>query len=179
MILAVQLVLLTVLRFSFRNHLEVDTYILLFYSLLMTGSICYLLFFMDTALLGMEKNVKEKRYYLSLPVSKRQYVAEKYLFLLIAMYAIYSLLTFEGFICQTFCEDTVILDETGMLTIYGFMVAFQGMLLPLLSIVLFIASLDFGFMMYFGVQRGQRLKMRFLSFVSFCLWCICSSEICL
>ncbi len=191
--LVVQLVVVTFLRFTYRNDWEADAVLFTVYALCMTIAISYVLFVMDTALFRQEKGARQKRFYFSLPVSKRQYVAEKYLFILIALYVIISVSVLEGQICQVFCvtgepgteqsvqdsaggaksPDTGAGEPGAELSEMELRTAmFQEMVLLLGGVCLIICSFEFAFIFAFGPERGMRIKtgLVILLFFAFILY---------
>ncbi len=108
---------------------------------------------LEVSVLSADEGRKQKQYYLSLPVSIRQYVASKYLFLLLAFYVAMSVSMLIGTIGRIHCGSEEI-DQM----IHQWMA-----LVPVLACVfLLIPAIELPFLMAYGVKKGGRLKTGFL-----------------
>ncbi len=152
-----QFVLVALFGLLNRGSSDADALILGLYMLFTAASFCYVLFFLDAALFRYEKTGKLKRYCLSTPVSKREYVTEKFVFVLITLYAILSLFYFEGTVCRALCaEDGAGTAETA--EIPQVIAALQELLPVLAGTVLAVFSLEFAFVFALGFEKGNQVK---------------------
>ena len=105
--------------------------------------------FFELSLMKADEGRKQKQYFLSLPVSRRQYVASKYIFLAIAFYIIQSVATFEFLMCQVNMKSE---EMTAKLS------TFQ-MLVPIfIAICMLICALELPFFVGMGVKKGMVAK---------------------
>lgn len=167
--MAIQFLLVTGLRFFGRGQEDIDFIVMAIYMLFNLIAYGFVLFGLDMALFRHEKKAKEKRYYFSMPISKVQYVREKYLFMLLALYVLISVNFFEGMVCRiNYSEKYVsVVDPT--------ILFFQNMLIPFACIVLFVCAIEFAFMFALGTERGMQVKLAmvillFLVFITFMLF---------
>lgn len=166
--LAVQFLLVVALRFPGSGLEDADLFVMIVYVLFL-AVLCGYVTFLDVALFRHEKGAKEKRYYFSMPISKVQYVREKYLFVLLVLYSLISVGYFEGMVCRVnYSERYVkIVDPT--------IRAFQSMLIPLACIVLFFCAIELAFLFALGAERGLQAKvimmvLLFMAFLTYVLF---------
>lgn len=164
-----QFLLVAGLRFLGRGSEDADFLVMTVYMLFNLASYGFVLFGLDMALFRHEKKAKEKRYYFSMPISKVQYVREKYLFMLLALYVLISVGYFEGMVCRINYSDKYVkvVDPT--------ILFFQSMLIPFACIVLFVCAIEFAFMFALGAERGVQVKLTmlillFLVFITYMLF---------
>lgn len=166
--LAVQFLLVVALRFPGSGLEDADLFVMVVYVLFITVT-CGYVTFLDLALFRQEKGAKEKRYYFSMPISKVQYVREKYLFVLLVLYSLLSVGYFEGMVCR------VNYSEKYVKLVDPVIQAYQGMLLPFACIVLFFCAIELAFMFALGAERGMQAKvilmvLLFMAFLTYMLF---------
>lgn len=115
-------------------------------------------FVFELSLMKADEGRKQKQYFLSLPVSRRQYVASKYIFLAIAFYIIQSVATFEFLVCQVNMESVEM--SASMSTVQ--------MLVPtFIAICMVICALELPFFVGMGVKKGMAAKESIIFIVFF------------
>ena len=117
-------------------------------------------FSFEVSLIKADEGRKQKQYFLSLPVSRRQYVASKYIFLAITFYVIQSVAIFEFLVCQVNLK----LEET-QARLSG-----MQMLVPTcISLCMIVCALELPFFIGMGVKKGNAVKQGifFLFFFAF------------
>ena len=106
-------------------------------------------FSFEVSLIKADEGRKQKQYFLSLPVSRRQYVASKYIFLAITFYVIQSVAIFEFLVCQVNLK----LEET-QARLSG-----MQMLVPTcISHCMIVCALELPFFIGMGVKKGNAVK---------------------
>lgn len=159
-LLAIQFMIVAITRIVLRNGgIEADVIIFIMYTSMIGIAFMCIIGMVDTSLMKMERQETVRRYTFSLPVSKRQYVLGKYLFLLIMLYAVLSLGILESMVCQLFCSEGMghIIDVEGMSMRMLFQM-FQQLLIPISGIILFVCGIEFAFMFLFGAEHGIQVK---------------------
>ncbi len=112
----------------------------------------------ELSLMKADEGRKQKQYFLSLPVSRRQYVASKYIFLAIAFYIIQSVATFEFVVCQVNMKSEEM--SASMAT--------TQMLVPtFIGICMVICALELPFFVGMGVKKGMAAKESIIFIVFF------------
>lgn len=115
-------------------------------------------FIFELSLMKADEGRKQKQYFLSLPVSRRQYVASKYIFLAIAFYIIQSVATFEFVVCQVNMKSEEM--SARMSTVQ--------MLVPtFLAICMVTCALELPFFVGMGVKKGMAAKESIIFIVFF------------
>lgn len=108
-----------------------------------------LIFKVEVSVASTDEGRKQKQYYLSLPVSTEQYVASKYIFMLIAYYAVLSMGIFVLSICLIGCQS----EEVEMML---------GNVQPLVPIwaciLLLVSAIELPFFIAMGRKKGNRIK---------------------
>ncbi len=122
---------------------------------------CVLIGNVGTAMLKADDGKKQKQYYLSLPVEKKGYVAEKYVFLLLAYYFVISVAVLGITVCKA-----------GMVSASGIKLAsaldsFNSMLPMLVSLLLVVSSIELPFFIGFGTKKGYAVKIGLLMVLFF------------
>ena len=64
----------------------------------------------EISLIAADEGRKQKQYFLSLPISRRQYVASKYLFLLLTFFVLLSVSELLQTICMINCRNEEIME---------------------------------------------------------------------
>ena len=106
-------------------------------------------FSFEVSLIKADEGRKQKQYFLSLPVSRRQYVASKYIFFAITFYVIQSVAIFEFLVCQVNLK----LEET-QARLSG-----MQMLVPTcISLCMIVCALELPFFIGMGVKKGTAVK---------------------
>lgn len=148
-----------ILRFALPNELG-DL-------LLVTGmvnitlwSFFVIVFVMEIKLLETDEGRKQKNYFLSLPVTKKQYVASKYIFILIAFYAVLSFGLLLSFICNIDCQSE---DMLKLLSGYS------GLLPMLTCMLLIVPAIEMPFFIIWGSKRGKQIKVGLVMGIFFAL----------
>ena len=99
-----------------------------------------------------EKN-KIHNYLSATPLSKRTYIAEKYVFIGICIYAALSICVIWCVISMAFLADGVVLD---------ILMLISSFLIELFSLALIGASIEFPVFVAFGKEKGQMIKTAIL-----------------
>lgn len=107
----------------------------------------------EISLMETDEGKKQKQYFLSLPVTGKQYVASKYLFILLAFYAVLSWGLLVGYICIINCQTE---EMQKMLS------TFMGVLPALACGFLVVPTIELPFFIIYGSKRGKRIKTGFL-----------------
>lgn len=116
-------------------------------------------FVFELSVMKADEGRKQKQYFLSLPVSRRQYVASKYIFIAIAFYIIQSVATFEFVVCQVNMQSEEM--KANMRSVQ--------MLVPsFIAICMIICALELPFFVAMGVKKGMVAKEEII-FVAFFL----------
>ena len=111
-----------------------------------------LIYKLQDSMVAIDEGKRQKHYFLSLPVSKRQYVASKYVFLLIAFYFVLSLGLIFGMICQMKWQTEASEQMMNMWT----------SVLPILAcMMLMIPAIELPFFIGCGTKRGRQVKIGF------------------
>lgn len=116
-------------------------------TILAFGIIIYQL---EISILESDEGRKQKNYFLSLPVTKKQYVASKYIFILIAFYGVLSLGLLLSFICNIDCQSE---DMLKLLSGYS------GLLPVLACVLLVVPAIEMPFFIIWGSKRGKQIKV--------------------
>lgn len=146
------LVLGFVLRLIVKD--EATEYILVMYVPLMVFSL-YLLVNnkMETDLMQVDEAKKQKQYCLSLPINKKLYVAEKYVFMLLIFYIAQS---FVALFCSIMAVDCV---TTICMQILSSIMA----IIPIITTgMMTLAAIELPFFIGAGYKRGKILKQGIL-----------------
>lgn len=104
---------------------------------------------LELSLIAADEGRKQKQYYLSLPVSRKQYVASKYLFLLLTFWAILSFSALLQTICLFSCENEAIQQMILMV---------NGLLPALTSGFMILPTVELPFFVGIGTKRGSQVK---------------------
>ena len=150
--MVVVLVLGFVLRLIVKD--EATEYILVMYVPLMVFSL-YLLVNnkMETDLMQVDEAKKQKQYCLSLPVNKKLYVAEKYVFMLLIFYIAQS---FVSLFCSIMAVDCV---TTICMQILSSIMA----IIPIITTgMMTLAAIELPFFIGAGYKKGKILKQGIL-----------------
>ena len=114
--------------------------------------------FFELSLMKTDEGRKQKQYFLSLPVSRRQYVASKYIFLAIAFYIIQSVATFEFLMCQVNMKSE---EMSAKLS------TFQMLVPTFIALCMVICALELPFFVGMGVKKGMAAKESIIFIVFF------------
>ena len=155
-IYAICMVAVLVLGFVLRLIIKDETteYILVMYVPLMVFSL-YLLVNnkMETDLMQVDEAKKQKQYCLSLPVNKKLYVAEKYVFMLLIFYIAQS---FVALFCSIMAVDCV---TTICMQILSSIMA----IIPIITTgMMTLAAIELPFFIGAGYKKGKILKQGIL-----------------
>ena len=112
----------------------------------------------ELSLMKTDEGRKQKQYFLSLPVSRRQYVASKYLFLAIAFYIIQSVAIFELIVCQVNLQSAEMSAN---------MASIQILVPAFIAICMVICALELPFFIGMGVKKGMAAKEGIIFIVFF------------
>jgi hypothetical protein len=104
-----------------------------------------------------EKN-KIHAYLSATPLSKRTYVAEKYVFIGICIYSALSICIIWCIISMAFLHDGAVLD---------ILMLISSFLIELFSLALIGASIEFPVFVAFGKEKGQMIKTAILEILAF------------
>lgn len=106
-------------------------------------------FAFELSLVKTDEGRKQKQYFLSLPVSRRQYVASKYIFLAIAFYMIQAVATFEFVVCQVNLQSQEMQAN---------MTSVQMLVPACIAICMIICAFELPFFIGMGVKKGMAAK---------------------
>lgn len=115
-------------------------------------------FVFELSLMKADEGRKQKQYFLSLPVSRRQYVESKYIFLAIAFYIIQSVATFEFLMCQVNMKSE---EMSAKLS------TFQMLVPTFIALCMVICALELPFFVGMGVKKGMATKESIIFIVFF------------
>ena len=124
--------------------------LLLFFTFTVTMLLfLFLLMKLEISLIAVDDGKKQRQYFLSTPVTVRQYVASKYVFLLGAFYLILMLGFLMCSVSMIGCTDREVAE----------LISSFASLLPVAAcMMLFMVSLELPFFLGFGVKHGNRIK---------------------
>lgn len=103
----------------------------------------------EVDLLLVDEAKKQKQYCVSLPVTKKEYVAEKYVFMLLTYYIVQSICVLIGNIMVMDCITTVCEQMTS---------ALMAMLPIVTSVVMMVCAVELPFFIGLGYKKGSFLK---------------------
>ena len=113
---------------------------------------------LEISLIAADEGRKQKQYYLSMPVSRNQYVASKYLFLLLTFWVVLSFSILLQTICLIGCKNES-MEEMILL--------FDGLLPALTCGFLLIPTMELPFFIGTGTKRGSQVKTGLVVIVFF------------
>lgn len=116
------------------------------------------IFNLETSVVAVDEGRRRRCYCLSLPVSEKQYVASKYIFILLAFYVVISFSMMSGLLCSINCENAEMLMQSTIL---------QQMVPIMACLLLFMAALELPFLICLGTRRGYRLKLGIMLALAF------------
>ena len=155
-IYAICMVAVLVLGFVLRLIVqdEATEYILVMYVPLMVFSL-YLLVNnkMETDLMQVDEAKKQKQYCVSLPIDKKMYVAEKYVFMLLVFYIVQSFISLLCSIMVVDCISTVCLEIASLVL---------GILPIITTATMILCALELPFFIVAGYKKGRLLKQGLL-----------------
>lgn len=112
----------------------------------------------EISLMKADEGRKQKQYFLSLPVSRRQYVASKYIFLAIAFYIIQSVATFEFLVCLVNMKSEEMSAK---------MSTCQMLVPTFIALCMVTCALELPFFVGMGVKKGMAAKESIIFIVLF------------
>lgn len=112
-------------------------------------SFLFLLVKLEISLIAVDDGKGQKRYFLSTPVTVKEYVASKYVFLLLAFYAVLMMGCLTGSVCLIGCREQEVEE-----CLSGFLSLLPG----IACMMLLVAALELPFFLGFGVKHGTRFK---------------------
>lgn len=146
--LSVQFVLFALMRFSFTHGAVMDSMfvVLLFQiygvsAMVIAGSYA-------VSLLKTDEGKKQKQYFLSLPIDKKQYVASKFLFIAILFYILQSIFIFQIQICSI----NVVSEDAAK-----YAPAIRALMPGLFLVCLVVCGVDLLFYFGLGVDKAKRI----------------------
>ena len=107
----------------------------------------------ETDLMRVDEAKKQKQYCISLPVTKKKYVAGKYVFMLLVLYFIQSFCILFCNIMVVDCLSTVCLQITSII---------MGLLPMITSVLLVTSAVEMPFFIGLGYTKGNLLKQGLL-----------------
>lgn len=120
--------------------------------------LCMIIGKLEISIVSADEGKKQKQYFLSLPLSPRQYVASKYVFLLIAFYSLLSVSMMLEAMCLIGCEDQTVQELAPVM---------QSLLPAFLCAMLLVPAIELPFFIGFGTKAGNRMKTGLLLIVFF------------
>lgn len=134
-----------------------DAFILTFALMLPVELFAFIEMWIPNIIKNDEKN-KLHGFLSALPVSKRTYIASKYVFIGICIYASFSLCLIWNVTASTFLEEGYFLDLI-MLS--------QSFSIEFFSVILIGAAIELPVFVAFGKEKGQMIKMAILEALAF------------
>ena len=113
---------------------------------------------MEISLIAADEGRKQKQYYFSMPVSKNQYVASKYLFLLLTFWVLLSFASLLQTLCLLQCEKE---------SLQEMILLFDGLLPAMTCGFLLLPAIELPFFIGMGTKRGSQVKTGLLIMVFF------------
>lgn len=115
----------------------------------------------ENSIISVDEGAKKKAYLMSLPVSKRQYVASKYLFILICYYVFLSILViwsqFVNILMQEALAENVFLDIIGLTPLW-------------IQALLMVSALELPFLINVGVRAGNAIKTGIMAVILYIMF---------
>ena len=107
----------------------------------------------ETDLMQVDETKKQKQYCISLPITKKQYVAAKYVFMLLVFYLVQSFVTLFCYIIAMDCVTTLCVQlASSIMTI-----------LPMITTLMMVVSaIELPFFIGVGYKKGSLLKQGIL-----------------
>ena len=107
----------------------------------------------ETDLMQVDEAKKQKQYSISLPITKKQYVAAKYVFMLLVFYLVQSFVTLFCYIIAMDCVTTLCVQlASSIMTI-----------LPMITTLMMVVSaIELPFFIGVGYKKGRLLKQGLL-----------------
>ena len=105
-------------------------------------------FTFELSIMKADEGRKQKQY-LSFPVSRRQYVASKYIFLAVAFYIVEAVAILEFIVCR------INIKADNMM---GKISSMQMLVTACVSVCMFVCSLELPFLIGLGVKKGKAAK---------------------
>ena len=107
----------------------------------------------ETDLMQVDEAKKQKQYSISLPITKKQYVAAKYVFMLLVFYLVQSFVTLFCYIIAMDCVTTLCVQlASSIMTI-----------LPMITTLMMVVSaIELPFFIGVGYKKGSLLKQGLL-----------------
>lgn len=159
--IAAGLLLITLLLLLFSAGARSEEGILIVGALVICASLILPLtvpLFLESAIFTADAGKKKKAYLLSLPVSRRQYIASKYLFIGIAYYVVLSVTALWGIFVSSAMEQ--VLKDTPLTELFS--------LIPLyICVCMVLSALELPFFAVLGVKAGNALKQGILLILFF------------
>lgn len=143
-----QFCVFSLLRFTITNDEVIDGILLLMLIVLYASMAVFLMGQYASRLLKVDEGKKQKQYFLSLPIDKRQYVASKYLFLAIAFYILQS-----TFVFQIQIAAINVVSESAM----QYVASIQTIVPAVFSVTMVFCAFDLLFYFGLGVEKAQRV----------------------
>lgn len=103
----------------------------------------------ETDLMRVDEAKKQKQYCISIPVNKKTYVSEKYVFMLVVFYVVQSFLALFCSIMVINCQTTVCMNIVSII---------MGMLPIITTLVMVISAVELPFFIGIGYKKGTFLK---------------------
>ncbi len=115
----------------------------------------------ETAIIHVDEGAKKKAYLLSLPVSKRQYVASKYIFVLICYYVILSVTViwaqFVNGCMEEALQKSFLMDAMGLMPLW-------------IQVLMIVSAIELPFFLSVGVKAGNAVKTSILAILFFAIF---------
>lgn len=148
-LMAVSFLLMLVLRIVLPTD-KGDVIVFLLASFIVIILLAVVFFHLETSVVAVDEGRRRKCYCFSLPVSERQYVASKYIFILLAFYVVTSFSMMSGLLCAVNSKNAEMLMQSTMLQ----------QIVPLMAcLLLFAVALELPFLICLGTRRGYQLKL--------------------
>ena len=160
MILFGQFAVFAIFRFFGTDNQDMDLLSLALMLIIYLVLVCMVSWQYAMSLIKTDEGKKQKAYYLSLPIEKKQYVLSKYLFLAIAFYMLQSV-----FILQLQVGAVNVCSEAAQNLLEGM----QTTMLTFFAMCMVICALDLMFYFGLGVDKAKNLLNAILFLLMFAI----------
>lgn len=119
---------------------------------------CVIFTKLELELLDSDEGRRRKQYYMSMPLSKETYVASKYLFLLITVYVIMSVVMFWIYISLCNSKESIAINT---------MTSILSALPSITCVYMIIPTIEMPFYIGFGTKKGMLIRTSIFCIIFF------------
>lgn len=125
------------------------------------------LFVVVSSIMGTD-DFRKKTFLLSLPVEKKTYIGAKYIAVLVAYYAVLSIIVFWSYLAEIAFESTI---TGGVAIVEGSFspMSFAGLVPYLVQICLGVSAIEIPFFVKFGAKGGRAVKQNLMIILFFAM----------